>query len=195
MPFANGPETEDEAQAAFRRVGLVGMGHDAGVEQGRGLERIFVEKIGADQLALGLGEGAMSRQRLFHHIGARFERLQQVAVAAVEILQDVFELAGNGFGVERENPVDDMVGPRLVGRVEIARFRRRLERAHDHPRRVGTQIKRLTVEEGGSRRQGASARWSEMGGQVQVPTARSAAGGVWLVLTRASCLISARLRR
>ena len=91
----------------------------------------------------------MSREGLFHFIGAGLERLQQVAVAALEILQDVGELAGNGFGIERENPVDDMIGARLVGRVEIARFGRRLERAHDHPRGIWTQIKRLPVQEGG----------------------------------------------
>ena len=70
---------------------------------------------------------------------------------ALEIFQDIGELAGNGFGIECENPVDDMVGAGLVGRVEIARFSRRLERAHDHPRGVGTQIERLPVQEGGLR--------------------------------------------
>src|SRR4029077_17394638 len=116
-------------------------------------------------------------------------------VPALEIVQDVGKLAGNRFGVEREDPVNDMIGTRLVGRVEIARFGCRFEGTHNHPRRVGTQVERLTVEEGGSRRQGTSARWSKMCGQIRIPTARSAAGDAWLELTRASCLISARLRR
>ena len=68
---------------------------------------------------------------------------------AEEILQHIGELAGCGFGIECENPVDDMVGAGLVGWIEIARFSRRLERAHDHARGVGTQIKRLPVQEGG----------------------------------------------
>jgi len=89
------------------------------------------------------------RQCLFHYVGARLERLQQVAMPALEILQDIGELAGNSFGIEGEDPVDDMIGARLVGRVEIAGFSRRLERAHDHPRGVGTQIERLPVQEGG----------------------------------------------
>ena len=38
---------------------------------------------------------------------------------ALEILQDIGELAGNGYRIECENPVDDMIGPCLVGRVEI----------------------------------------------------------------------------
>ncbi len=148
MPFADRTETENEAQATFRRVRLVGMRHDAGIKQGRGFERILMEKIGADQLALGFGKGAVSSQCLFHYIGARLERLQQVAVPALEILQDIGQLAGNRFGIECENPVDDMICACLVGRVEIARLCRRLERAHNHPRRVRAQIERLPVQEG-----------------------------------------------
>ena len=194
MPFADGAETENEAQGRLSaHAGLVGMRHDAGIEQGRGFERILVEKIGADQLALDFGKAAMSREGLLHFVGAGLERLQQVAMTAQEILQDVRELAGSGFGIECENPVDDMVGARLVGRIEIARFGRRLERAHDHPRGVGTQIERLPVQEGGLR-QGALGSL-ECEDEIQAPTARSAAGFVRPALTRASWRISARPRR
>ena len=96
----------------------------------------------------------MSRKGLFHFVGAGLERLQQVAMPAKEILQDIGELAGCGLRIERENPVDDMIGAGLVGRIEIARLGRRLERPHDHARGIGTQIKRLPVQEGGLR-QGA----------------------------------------
>ena len=101
----------------------------------------------------------MSRERLFHFVGAGFERLQQVAMAALEVLQDIGKLAGSGFGIECENPIDDMVGAGLVGWIEIARLGGGLERAHDHPRGVGTQMKRLPVQEGGLR-QGALAGWN-----------------------------------
>ena len=123
------------------------MRHDARIEQCRGFERIFIEKIGADQLTLNFGKSAVRRQGPFHFVGAGFERLQQVAVAAQEILQHVGELAGSCLGIECENPLDDMVGARLVGRIEIARFGRRLERTHDHPRRVWPQIECLPVQE------------------------------------------------
>src|SRR6267154_3321088 len=162
MSFACGTETENEAQATFWRVRLIGVRHDAGVKQGRGFERVFVEKIVADQLALNFGKGAMSRQSLFHFVGARLERLQQVAMPALEILKHIGQLISRGLGIECENAVDDMVGACLVGRVEIARFCGRLERTHNHPRWVGAQIERLSVQEGGLR-QGASARWSKMG--------------------------------
>src|SRR5258708_14134575 len=127
MPFADRTETENEAQATFRRVRLVGMWHDAGIKQGRGFERILMEKIGADQLALGFGKGAVSRQCLFHYIGARLERLQQVAMPALEILQDIGQLAGNGFTTESQNPVDEMICTRLADAVNTTRLRPRLE--------------------------------------------------------------------
>ena len=108
-----------------------------------------MQKIGADQLALDLCEIGMRREGVFHFVGTRLERLQQVAVPALEILKNLGQLVVRRLGIERKDPLDDMVRPRLVGRVEIARFGRRLERAHDHPGRVGTQIESLTVQEGG----------------------------------------------
>src|ERR1700684_813841 len=125
------------------------MRHNAGIEQSRGLERIFVEKIGADQLTLNFGKSAVSRKGPFHFVGAGFERLQQVAMAAQEILQDVGELAGSRFGTKRENAFDDMVGACLVGRDEVARLGRRLERPDNAPCGVWMQIERLPVQEGG----------------------------------------------
>ena len=91
----------------------------------------------------------MRCESLLHFVRAGLEPLQQVPMPTEEIFKDVRELGGNGFGVEGENPVDDMICTRLVGRVKIAGFSRRLERAHDHPRGIGTQIKRLPVQEGG----------------------------------------------
>ncbi len=86
---------------------------------------------------------------MFHHVGAGLERLQEVAMPPLEVLQDIGELAGYGFGIECKNTVYDMIGAGLVGRIEIAGLRRRLERPHNHPRRVRTQIERLPVQEGG----------------------------------------------
>jgi hypothetical protein len=47
---------------------------------------------------------------------------------------------------KRQDPVDDMVRPSLVGGVEVPRLGRRLERAHHHPRRIGAQIESLPVQ-------------------------------------------------
>ena len=125
----------------------------------------------------------MSRQRLFHLVGAELEFLQQVAMAALKVLQHVGQQAGCDFRIECEDAFDDMVGAGLVGRVEIARFSRRLERAYDHARGVGAQIERLPMQEGGLRQ---DVLGSLEGNWTQAPMARSATGGVTLTLTRAS---------
>ncbi|WP_370124110.1 hypothetical protein [Bradyrhizobium sp. USDA 329] len=69
-------------------------------------------------------------------------------MSTLEIVKDVRELGGNRFLVECENSLNDMIGAHLVGRVEIARLRRRLEWPHDDPRGVGAQMKRLPIQEG-----------------------------------------------
>jgi len=89
------------------------------------------------------------RKRLLHFIGTELKRLQQVAVPAFEVLQHVRQLAGRSLRIELENALDDMVGARLVGGVEIAWFGRRLERPNDHARWVGAQIERLPIQKGG----------------------------------------------
>ncbi len=98
MAFADGAKAENEAQAAFRRARLVGMRHDAGVEQGRGFERIFLEKIGADELALDLGKCAVRGKGILHLVGTGLERLQQIAMPALEIFQHVRQLVAATVG-------------------------------------------------------------------------------------------------
>ena len=70
---------------------------------------------------------------------------------ALKVRQYVRQKAGGDFWVKGQNAFDDVVGARLVGRVEIARLCRRLERAYDHARRVGTQVERLPMQETGLR--------------------------------------------
>src|SRR5438128_1481031 len=113
-------------------------------------------------------------------------------MAALEILQYIVELADNGFRIEGENAADDMVGAGLVGRVEIARLCGRLERPHDDPGGVGTQIKCLPVQEGGSLRLGPGT--GQRSG-IHAPTARSVGGLVSLISATESWRISARPNR
>src|SRR5687768_11201062 len=131
MALADGAKAENKAQAAGRAVRLVRVRHDAGIEQRRGFERIFVQKISADQLALNLGKRAVSRQRLFHDVGSGLERLQQVAMPALKIFQHVGQQMGCDLRVECKDALDDMIGAGLVGRVEIAWLSRGLERAYN----------------------------------------------------------------
>src|SRR6187402_1572638 len=147
MPLADGPKTEDEAQASLGGLRLIGVRDDAGIEQGGGFERILTEKIGAHQLTLRLGEDAVRRKSILHFIRAGLEPLEQVTMSPLEIFEDISKLNCNGFGTERENPVDDMICAHLVGRIEVARLGRRLERSHDDSRWIGAQMKPLPVQE------------------------------------------------
>ena len=149
MPLADRAKAQDEPATMFRRAGLVGMPDDAGVEQGRCFERILVEKIGADQPALRLVQLGMGRERVFHLCGARFENVEQVPVAAIEVLEHLVQLLRGSLGIEPKHPVDDMIGAELVRRIEIARLSRRFEGPDDDPGRIGAKIEALAVQESG----------------------------------------------
>src|SRR5882672_7319658 len=125
------------------------MGYNAGIEQCRRFKRILVQKISAYELALYLGKTTVRRESLLHFVGTVLKRLQQVAVPALEVLQHVRQLVCRLLRIEIENALDNMVGARLVGRVEIARFCRRLERAHDDARGVRTQVERVSIQKSG----------------------------------------------
>ena len=120
MPFADGAKAQDKSTAVFRRAGLVGMPDDARIEQGRRLERVFVEKIRADQAALRLIQFGMWLERIFHLRGARLEDIEQVPVTTFEVFEHIAQLLRGSFGIKPKNPADDMIGPDLIGRIEVA---------------------------------------------------------------------------
>jgi hypothetical protein len=84
-------------------------------------------------------------QRLFHLLGARLEDIEQIPVTAFEIFEHVRQLLRCGFGIEAKNSVDDMIGPDLIGCVEVTGLRRRFERPDDDPGRIRPQIQGLTI--------------------------------------------------
>ena len=147
MPLADRAKAEDEPESAFRRAGLIGMGNDAGIEQCRGFKGIFMEEIGADQLALYQAEPGMVGKGAFHLVGAGLELSQQVTVPSLEVFQDIRQLRRCVLGAQGQNTIDDVIGPGLVGGIEVARFCGRLERPHDNPGRIGTKIESLPVQE------------------------------------------------
>lgn len=79
-------------------------------------------------------------QRLFHLSGARLEDIEQVPVTTFEIFEHVRQLPFGRFGIEAKNSVDDMIGPDLIGWVEVTGLRRRFERPDDDPCRIRPQI-------------------------------------------------------
>jgi len=113
---------------------------DARVEQSRRLERVFVEKICADQAALCLIQLGMRLQRVFHIRGAGLEDIEQISVTAFEIVEHIPQLSCSGFRIEPKYPANDMIGPNLIGRIEVSWLRCRLEGSDDDPCRVRAQI-------------------------------------------------------
>jgi hypothetical protein len=99
-----------------------------------------MKKIGADQAALRFIQFDMRLKSIFHLRGARLEDIEQVPVTTVEVFKYVVQLLCCSFGIEPNNPADDMVGPRPIGWVEISGFSRRFEGPDDDPRGVRTQI-------------------------------------------------------
>jgi hypothetical protein len=146
MPFADGAKTQDESTAILWRAGLVGVPDDAGIEQGRRFERVLVKKIRSNQAASRLIQYGMRLQRLFHLGGARFEDLEQVPVTTFEIFEHLCQLSRGGLGIEPKNPGDDMVGPSLVGWVEVSGLSRWLEGSDDDPGRIRAQMQVLAIE-------------------------------------------------
>ena len=149
MSFAHSAQAQDKAPPADGRTRLIGVADNTRIEQRGRLEGIFMQEIGTDQPALVLREGSVARESLLHFICARLEGLEQVAMTAEKVLEDVGQLRCNRRGIERQNPVDNMVRTRLVGWIEVARLGRGLEWAHNDPRRIGAQMQRLSVEECG----------------------------------------------
>ena len=149
MSFANGAKAQDESAAMFRRAGLVGMPNDAWIEQGRGFERIFVEKISSNQSALRLSQLSMRFEHVLHLGGTRFKNIEQVAVAACEVFEHLAQLLRGSFGIEPKHAVNDMIGADLVSGIEVPRLSRWLEGPDDDPGRVRTQIEALAIQEFG----------------------------------------------
>ena len=112
-----------------------------------------MKEIRADQAALRLVQFRMRVECFFHVRGAGLEDLEQVSVTAFEIFQHVAQLSCGRIGIEPQNPLDDMVGPRPVRRVEIPGLSRRPERPDDDPGRIRAQAQVLTVQESGVRQE------------------------------------------
>ena len=63
-----------------------------GLNNADDFEGVFVQKIGSDQLPLHNGESGMRGKGAFHFVGTRLEGRQQIAVAALEMIEDFGQL-------------------------------------------------------------------------------------------------------
>ena len=86
---------------------------------------------------------------IFHGVGARLESRQKAAMTTLKALQHLGQLLARGLRIERQDPIDDVIHPPPVGRVEVPRLGARLEVAQHHSGRVGTQIEGLAIQQCG----------------------------------------------
>ena len=105
-----------------------------------------MHEVGADQQVLLPGEGRMFGNGFFHLIGTRIEYLEEISVAALEVLENFRELAGNRIRVERQDTINDVIRACLISRVQIPGFGRRFERTDHHSRRIRAKIKTLALQ-------------------------------------------------
>jgi hypothetical protein len=100
----------------------------------------YSKKIRADQAALRFIQFGMRLERLFHLCRTRLEDIEQIPVTTFEILDHVAQSLRGSCCIELKNSADDMVGPSLIGWVEVSGFSRRFEGSDDNPSRIRAQI-------------------------------------------------------
>ena len=106
-----------------------------------------MQEVGADELPLLHREFRMGRECLFHVTRASLEHLEQIPMAPLEVIEHFGELRGGGGRIECKDALDDVIGPGFVGRVEIARFRRRPELANHHSGGIRAQVHGLPMQQ------------------------------------------------
>jgi hypothetical protein len=106
-----------------------------------------MQKVSPNQPALQESESLVRVERVLHLVGPRLKDRQQIAMATLEVLENIGQLTGGRVLAQGKNTIDNVVGPGFVSRIEIARLRRRLEGPNNNSRRIRSQIKRLPVQE------------------------------------------------
>jgi len=85
VPFAGGPKAQDEAHRSRRKVGLVRVRHDRGIEQRRRFERVLVREIGAEKQLPLLGKPGTGPQPGSHLLETPPQEFQDLHVTIAEL--------------------------------------------------------------------------------------------------------------
>ena len=106
VSFPDPPHAHHESQAACRRVGLVGVGHNAGVAQRRPLDGVLAGKGRSQQQYSRIGEVDVGIQAVGELAGVPTERAREVTVASVEAGDDVVQGRPNVVVGQREDALE-----------------------------------------------------------------------------------------
>jgi hypothetical protein len=118
VSFPSGAQAEDKPQSAGREIRLVGMRNDGWIEQGRGLQGVFGQKIGADQEASLFGQLLIRPNRFADLLEAFQEQIPDSMVPLGELGRYFIEQRGDAVFRDRHNPGHDADTPLGIPFVE-----------------------------------------------------------------------------
>ena len=107
MSFADAAQRHGEADGSRRQSRLIGVKDDAGIEQGRRFERIFLAEIGADQQRPVAADGIAIDREAVDLAEATEQHVFDVEVAFGQRRDDALQLPGELFIVERQDTLRD----------------------------------------------------------------------------------------
>jgi hypothetical protein len=99
VPFTDSTKAQDKPASPGWRVGLIRMGDYAWIEKRGGFERIFMQKIGANELSLDWRERRVTLERVLHFIRAVFKDPQKISMSSLEVFEHVPRDILRGAGV------------------------------------------------------------------------------------------------
>ena len=114
MSLPDRAQAHHEPQAALRHPGLVRMGHDAGVAEGRSFERVLARERCAEQQQARLGELALRIEAIGELVRVLTESADEVAVTVFEAGLDITQRPLHLVVVEGQDASHDGRGTRLL---------------------------------------------------------------------------------
>src|SRR5207248_58908 len=118
MPFAGGPQAEDESTRPGGQARLVGVPDHRGIEQGRRLQRVFLGEVGADQQAPALADRLVGQQVFPDLLEAVQEELAGPLVPLAELPHHRLQQALDLTLGEGRDARDDLLDPALARHLE-----------------------------------------------------------------------------
>src|SRR5271157_4861611 len=124
VPFAGGPQAQDEPARSCGQAGLVGMPDHRRIEECRGLQSVFLGEIGAHEQLPVLAERLIGQEMSLDLFKSPEEELAGLLMPVPEFTQHVIQEEIDLRLGERRDPPQDPLDPVLAGR---------LERSDDNP--------------------------------------------------------------
>ena len=146
VSFPDPAHAHHESQAACRHVGLVGVGHHAGVAQRRPFDGVLAGKRRSQQQYSRIGEVDVRIQAVGELAGVSSESAYQVTVASVEADDDVVQGRPNVVVGQGEDALEHHSRARLL---KLKALLAGYEEPGDHPRGVGRDPVRVAGGEPG----------------------------------------------